>query len=170
MTADQLELWRKIEAFDIDGGPCDLPFAARLAHENGWSRGFAERAIREYKRFVFLAMTVCRHMCPSEQVDQVWHLHLTYTRSYWQRFCTEVLGCPLHHEPTRGGEAEGRKHWAMYADTLLAYEEAFGEPAPADVWPPAGRRFGSDLHVARVNRDDYWLVPKPRGAWSATGV
>ena len=162
MTADQLDLWHRIDAFDIDGGPCDLPFAARLARENGWSRSFADRAVREYKRFVYLAMTAGRPMCPSEEVDQVWHLHLTYTRSYWQRFCGEVLKTPLHHDPTRGGAAEGRKHWAMYADTLVAYEAAFGEPPPADLWPPADQRFGEDLEVARVNRNEYWLVRKPR--------
>ena len=86
MTADQLELCRTIEAFDIDGGPCDMPFAARLARENGWSRSFAERAVREYKRFVFLAMTSDTPVCPSEGVDAAWHLHLTYTKSYWKRF------------------------------------------------------------------------------------
>src|SRR3954463_11437183 len=122
MTAEQQALWERIEAFDIDGdGSPDLPFAARLARENSWTRPFAERAVLEYKRFVFLTMTAGRHICPSEQVDQVWHLHLTYTRSYCQRFCGEVLKSPLHHEPTRGGAAEGQKHWAMYADTLLAY-------------------------------------------------
>ena len=32
---------------------------------------------------------------------------------------------------------EGEKHLKMYADTLAAYREAFGRPAPADVWPAA---------------------------------
>ena len=123
---------------------------------------FAVRAVREYKRFVYLTMTAGRPMCPSEQVDQVWHLHLTYTRSYWERFCRDVLYGPLHHEPTRGARAEGRKHWAMYADTLLTYEEAFGEPPPPDLWPPPERRFGDDLEATKVNRNDYWLVRKPR--------
>jgi uncharacterized protein (TIGR04222 family) len=163
MTAKQTALWERIAAFDIDGDAAPaLPFAARLARENGWSRAFADRAVREYKRFVFLTTTAGRPMCPSEQVDQVWHLHLTYTRSYWQRFCGEVLKCPLHHDPTKGGEAEGRKHWAMYADTLATYAETFGEPPPADLWPPVEQRFGSDLEAARVNRNDYWLVRKPR--------
>jgi uncharacterized protein (TIGR04222 family) len=163
MTAEQTALWERIAAFDIDGDAAPaLPFAARLARENGWSRSFADRAVREYKRFVFLTKTAGRPMCPSEQVDQVWHLHLTYTRSYWQRFCGEVLQCPLHHDPTRGDEAEGRKHWAMYADTLSTYAETFGEPPPSDLWPPVEQRFGSDLEAARVNRNDYWLIRKPQ--------
>jgi uncharacterized protein (TIGR04222 family) len=171
MTPDQAALWERIEAFDIDGGdPPALRFAVRLARENSWSRAFADRAVREYKRFVFLTMTAGRPMCPSEQVDQVWHLHLTYTRSYWQRFCGDVLQGPLHHEPTRGGEAEGRKHWAMYADTLATYEETFGGPPPGDLWPSVEDRFGADLEVVRVNPRDYWMVPKPAVSWGAVAV
>ena len=82
-------------------------------------------------------MTVGRHVCPSEDVDQAWHLHLTYTRSYWKRFCGDVLGRPLHHDPTRGGPAEARKHLAMYDRTLAAYREAFGHEPPPDIWSPA---------------------------------
>src|SRR5262249_42152751 len=110
----------------------------------------------------YLTMSAGRPMCPSEQVDQVWHLHLTYTRSYWERFCRHVLGCPLHHEPTRGGPAEGRKHWAMYADTLMAYREAFGEEPPTDLWPRWERGFGDALGATKVNGKESWLVRKPR--------
>jgi uncharacterized protein (TIGR04222 family) len=171
MTPDDVALWERIAAFDIDGDTAPaVPFVARLARENSWPRRFADRAVCEYRRFVFLAMTAGRPMCPSEQVDGVWHLHLTYTRSYWQRFYGEVLGRPLHHDPTRGGAAECRKHWAMYADTLAAYRQAFGEEPPADLWPPPEQRFGPDLDVARVNRSDYWLVRKPRVARRAVAV
>jgi hypothetical protein len=163
MKPKQAALWERIEGFDIDGDPAPaLRFADRLARENSWSGPFAGRAVREYKRFVFLTRTAGRPVCPSEQVDQVWHLHLTYTRSYWERFCREVLRSPLHHEPTRGGPAEGRKHWARYVDTLQAYREAFGEDPPSDLWPPPEQRFGDDLAVAKVNRKDYWLVRKPQ--------
>jgi uncharacterized protein (TIGR04222 family) len=163
MKPEHQSLWERIDSFDIDGDPAPaLRFTDRLARENSWTEPFARRALREYKRFVFLTMTAGRSMCPSEQVDQVWHLHLTYTRSYWERFCRDLLKSPLHHEPTRGGPAEGQKHWAMYADTLRAYREAFGEDPPADLWPPAERRFGDDLAVAKVNRQEYWLIRKPR--------
>src|SRR5262245_35945121 len=163
MTLQHRSLWDRIQAFDMDGQPKPvLRFVDRLAKENSWSTEFATRAVREDKRFVFLSMTAGRSMCPSEQVDQVWHLHLTYTRSYWQRFCNQVIGSPLHHDPTRGGSDEGRKHWAMYSDTLLAYREAFGEDPPCDLWPPPDQRFGDDLEVAKVNRSRYWLVRKPR--------
>jgi uncharacterized protein (TIGR04222 family) len=159
LTIDR-EWLTRIEAFDIDGGEAALPFAARLVRENGWSRSFADRAIREYKRYVFLAMNSDTPVCPSEAVDAVWHLHLTYTRSYWKRFCGEVLGRPLHHDPTKGGPAEATKHLAMYERTLARYREVFGEEPPADLWPPAAVRFGDDLRHRVVNTAQNWVVPK----------
>lgn len=160
MSPDQADLYARILAFDIDGGEVALPFAARLARENGWSRPYADRVIAEYKRFVFLAVTGTAPVCPSEDVDAAWHLHLTYTRSYWKRFCGEVLGRPLHHDPTKGGAAEGEKHFAMYAATLAAYRTAFGQRAPADIWPAATSRFGDDMKHRAVNTSRNWVIPK----------
>ena len=40
----------------IDRGPVVLPFVRRLARDNGWSAAYAERVLREYKRFVYLAV------------------------------------------------------------------------------------------------------------------
>lgn len=171
MTPEQAQLWSRIEAFDPDGP--DRPektFADRLAHENSWTVEYAGRAIQEYKRFVFLCFSAGRSMCPSEQVDQVWHLHLTYTRSYWQRFCGEVLKSPLHHEPTRGGANEGHKHWEMYADTLEAYRRAFGESPPRDIWPLPSQRFGPDLEVRRINPREHWVIRKPSLRWPTTAA
>ena len=80
--ATSVDLLAKIESFEIDGPDApDLTFAARLAREQGWTVAFARRAIREYKLFVYLAITAHHIACPSEQVDAVWHQHLTYTRA-----------------------------------------------------------------------------------------
>ncbi len=160
MTPDRAVLLERIESFDIDRGEAALPFAARLARGNGWPRPYAERVVREYKRYVFLCMTSEEPVCPSEDVDAAWHLHLTYTRSYWKRFCGGVLGRPLHHDPTRGGPAEAAKHLAMYRGTLAAYLEAFGEEPPADVWPAPEVRFGEDLRHRVVNTARHWVIPK----------
>lgn len=56
MQYEHRELWSKILAFDIDGGPATLTFARRLARENGWTYTYAERVIEEYRKFVFLCM------------------------------------------------------------------------------------------------------------------
>lgn len=160
MSPRSADLLARVLSFDIDGEPVALPFAARLAREHGWSRSYAERVVTEYKRYLFLAATGIAPVCPSEEVDAAWHLHLTYTKSYWGRLCGEVLNRPLHHEPTKGGPAEGEKHLAMYAATLARYREAFGCDAPADIWPDANTRFGVSTRQRVVNTARNWVVPK----------
>ena len=90
-------LIERIMAFELDDSCAHLPFTARLAREQGWTHVFAGRVVTEYKRFVVLAMLAGHPVTPSEEVDQVWHLHLVYTRSYWQGLCRDVLGRELHH-------------------------------------------------------------------------
>ena len=95
-------LWQRIDRFQIDRPDATLTFTARLARDNGWSRDYARRVVDEYKRFMFLTTVADHVVTPSEAVDQAWHLHLTYTRSYWGEFCGEVLGRKVHHDPTTG--------------------------------------------------------------------
>ena len=155
-----LKLLEQIEGFDIDGGPASLPFAHRLALENGWSRGYSERVVAEYKRFVYLAMTAGHPVTPSEDIDEAWHLHLTYTDSYWNRMCAEILPRPLHHNPTKGGAAEDAKFFDWYTCTLDSYRTEFGEEPPSDVWPTPRVRFATSLERRKVNPEDCWIIPK----------
>ena len=153
------DLIRRVPDFQFEESDQSLTFAARLAREQGWSRAFAERAILEYKRFAILA--VCRGpVSPSEVVDQVWHLHLTYTRSYWTRFCKEVLQAELHHEPTKGGPAEFARHFGQYSRTLREYEEVFGEVPPDDIWPEPRAQFQQAGAGRWVDPSRYWIIPK----------
>lgn len=119
--------------------------------------------IREYKRFCYLAVTAGHEVTPSDAVDQAWHLHLAYTRDYWERFCPEVLGMPLHHGPTKGGAEERDRFFDQYAATLKSYEDAFGQPPPEDIWPDAARRFLTDPKARRVNPRDVIILPRILG-------
>jgi hypothetical protein len=83
-----------------------------------------------------------------------------YTRSYWNRLCGELLQRPLHHAPTSGGIAEHAKHLDMYERTLASYRRLFHEAPPADLWPPAAQRFGSDVHAARITMASHFVVEK----------
>ncbi|MCI1189132.1 TIGR04222 domain-containing membrane protein [Hymenobacter sp. DH14] len=163
------DLWARLEAFDLDATGAALPFSQRLARDNGWSPAFARRVVREYKRFVYLAATCDHPVTPSDEVDQAWHLHLVYTRSYWDELCGQVLGFALHHGPTRGGAAEGRKFGDWYARTLQSYQDAFDTLPPADVWPPATQRFGDAPYFRRVNLRRHWLLPRLRWRWGCPG-
>ncbi len=163
-------LWQRLSTYHIGPDAAPLSFAQRLARENRWSTAFTERVIGEYMRFAFLAITAGHEVTPSDAVDQAWHLHLTYSRDYWQRFCPEVLGIDLHHGPTVGGEAERSRYYDQYAATLKAYERAFGEPPPPDIWPNAARRFGVDPLAFRVNPKDALVLPMRTAKWLTAGL
>lgn len=129
------QLWQRLCQFNIDDGPAERGFADRLSHEQGWSQEYTRRVINEYKRFLYLAMTANHEVTPSKAVDEAWHLHLTYTRSYWDRLCGQVLGRPLHHNPSTGSIADTEKYAQQYQRTLASYEAAFGTSPPEDIWP-----------------------------------
>ncbi len=153
-------LWQRIADHGIGPDDASLSFTSRLARENRWTLAHAERVVGEYKRFCYLAVTSNAEVTPSDAVDQAWHLHLTYSRDYWQIFCPAVLGADLHHGPTRGGQAERARFYSQYADTLAAYEATFGEAAPADIWPSAARRFSVDPQGVRVNLFDVIVLER----------
>ena len=157
-SAIATDLWQRLAAYEIGPAAATLTFPARLARENRWDADFARRVILEYKRFCYLAVTAGHEVTPSDAVDQAWHLHLAYTRDYWERFCPDVLGAPLHHGPTAGGDTERARYYDQYARTLQSYEAAFGKPPPEDIWPPARRRFWVDPKAFRVNPADAIVV------------
>lgn len=120
MSHPQVELYDRIQAFSLDQPEAQLSFSKRLARDNGWTLEYAQRVIEEYKKFTFLAVAADHPVTPSDQVDQVWHLHLSYTRSYWEEFCPNVLQMPLHHDPTLGGQSENQKFEDWYSKTWRA--------------------------------------------------
>lgn len=90
VTSEYSALWQRIRAFSLEQTDSELPSSRRAARENGWSTDYTRRVIEEYKRFAFLATVAGHPVTPSDPVDQVWHLHLTYSRSYWEDFCPNV--------------------------------------------------------------------------------
>lgn len=169
-TLTDPDLYLRLEALAIGPAEAEVDFAHRLAVENGWSKAFAGEVIREYKRFVYLCCIQPRGqvgpMTPSDPVDQAWHLHLTYTRSYWKDLCGGILKRPLHHEPTRGGELEADRFHRQYEATLEGYAREFDEPPDPAIWPAADRRFRR-ARLARVDRMTNWVIakrPLERGA------
>lgn len=158
MTDQQAELWRCIKEFELDDIHASFSFSNRLVRENGWSLEYALRAIFEYKKFMFLICISNKPLTPSDQVDQVWHLHLIYTESYWIDFCQNTLQQPIHHGPTKGVEQRG-KFRENYQNTLALYKKIFQSIPPKDIWIEIDTRF-KEINFTRVNRDKYWLIPK----------
>lgn len=171
-SASQHALWQRLEQHDFGTAGHRLGFTARLAREHGWSEAYAAGAVREYKRFCFLAMVSGHAVTPSDAVDEAWHLHLTYSRDYWTRYCPEVLGGNLHHEPSRGGHEQAGLHYEQYAQTLASYQRWFGPP-PLDYWPDAHTQTASPARYRRIDLSRHWLLRRPRlprPRWSQLGL
>ncbi len=160
MNNKQLKLWNEIKNFELDEVEISLSFTDRLARENGWTIEYSIRAILEYKKFIFL-LTITNHpLTPSDQVDQVWHLHLLYTQSYWEDFCENLLKRKIHHRPTKGGDNEKSKFTNWYEKTKELYFETFKTKTPKDIWPTSKIRF-SEIEFERVNIKRNWIIKKP---------
>jgi len=129
-------LWDKIQSFPIDDGKAVVPFSSKLATAQKWSIEFTQKAIEEYRKFILLCCISEKGASPSQTVDEVWHLHLTYTQSYWKDFCRDTLGKDIHHHPSSGGDQENHKHQEWYKETLALYRSIFDIDPPSDIWPP----------------------------------
>ncbi|MEO7211195.1 hypothetical protein [Mucilaginibacter sp.] len=161
MTKEENELWQKIEAFTLDEPGIGFSFSQRLARENGWNLNYTERVIAEYKKFIFMCCITETGVTPSDPVDQAWHLHLTFTRSYWVDLCQNTLNKQIHHNPTKGGVKEADKFDGFYNTSQKLYSDKFGIAPPVDIWHDNDERF-SDINFQRVNIGKYWLIKKHR--------
>lgn len=161
MNTQQIALLQRIQEFQLDDSASNFSFSHRLARENGWTVQYAKSVIDEYKKFIFLAIVSGHPVTPSDQVDQVWHLHLAYSRSYWEEFCSKVLQQPLHHQPTRGLMEDRENFPKWYSKTLTSYTKLFQKQPPADIWPQPKTRFSRDEKFRRVNCKQHWIIPKP---------
>ncbi|XZF15554.1 glycine-rich domain-containing protein [Chitinophagaceae bacterium MMS25-I14] len=128
-------LWQRITAYRFDEPGAVFPFSQKLAAQQRWTAVFTQRAIEEYRKFIYLCCVSPDGASPSAVVDEVWHLHLTYTVDYWKRFCNETLQQEVHHHPSKGGADEKGKHNDWYVATLELYRKIFGVEPPGDVWP-----------------------------------
>lgn len=155
-----LELWDRISDYSFDEEGVALPFSARLARDMCWSESFTAGAIQEYRCFAYLCCISETPLTPSEEVDEVWHLHLVYTRAYWEDFCPNVLGKTLHHGPTKGGGDERTKFRSAYENTLWLYEQEFEIGPPHIYWPQGNARFSKSNLNRRINSSKYFIVPR----------
>ena len=154
-------LWRKIEGFKLDEENSVFNFSTRLARDNRWSIAYSKKVISEYKKFLYLCSVGYGEVTPSDAVDQAWHLHLTYTKSYWIDLCDNTIGKAIHHNPTKGGQAEKEKYNSCYETIFDIYYKEFQANPPKDIWPDITSRF-SGINYKRINLSDYWLIRKPR--------
>ncbi len=153
------KLWQRIENHNFEPDT-PLNFTVRLARDMRWSIHQTRLAIDAYKKFCFLAIISDTVMTPSDTVDEVWHQHMIYTRDYWDIWCRQVLGAPLHHDPTPGGSKAQQYYKECYANTLALYEQYFGCPDPV-LWPATYVRFGRKPRYRLIDTSLLITLPNP---------
>jgi uncharacterized protein (TIGR04222 family) len=131
--------WQRLASWASDDARLQRRLRRQLRERTGWSAAEADAAILEYLRFCAIAAERGGRVTPSPAIDEVWHLHLTYTRDYWLDFCPHRLGFALHHQPAFGDAGEAQRLRDDYAETLHAYAGRFGMP-PTRWWPPRWQR------------------------------
>jgi hypothetical protein len=160
MTREEKEiLWIKLCQFEFDDPSSSFTFTDRLARDNGWTIEFTLRTIEEYRKFIYLICISNQALTPSDQVDQVWHLHLLYTQSYWHDLCNNTIKRQIHHGPTQGGKMEMIKYFDHYENTKVIYFEEFKSIPPIDIWPSSEVRF-KQINFQRINLDTNWVIKK----------
>lgn len=152
-------LGRLLEHFEVGGADLGRVFAKKLATENTWQEPFVQDAIREYKRFIYLMAISPSKVAPSEIIDIVWHLHLTFTKNYWDDLCGQIVKKPLHHNPGNGSDQDQQELQDAYQLTLSLYRKEFDEEPPARFWPQPGEPGGTH-EIRTFNPKHYLLVPR----------
>ena len=81
-------------------------FKEKLCMKLSISPATASLHILEYKKFLLMMACLAQPLTPSNKVDQVWHLHISFLDHY-HIHCAELFKAPcsgfLHHNPTKGG-------------------------------------------------------------------
>jgi hypothetical protein len=128
MALSQARLWNTIEHTVIAGEQA-LLFRQKLKDQHAWPDAFIDSAIIEYKRFLYLVAISdtsipSSNIVPSKIVDEIWHLHLTFTRDYWQVWA-KILGKEIHHNPSDSSD-----HLAFATSKALYATEFDCQPCP----------------------------------------
>jgi hypothetical protein len=127
-------LWDKVTARFGGADASTKAFAHKLAIKLGWKNSFAQWAVAEYKRFVYLGVISDFVVTPSDIIDQVWHQHILFSKAY-RSFCTDVIKYDFDHTPEliSSGNQTGTFS-AQYFYTLELYKKEFSTEAPAPIW------------------------------------
>jgi len=140
-------LWKSIQQFDFDHPPGEYNFSIRLASENQWTKDFTEKAILEYKKFMYLAAISDVMVSPSAIVDTVWHQHLIFTQSY-QDFCS-LVGKQIQHVPSTHQKKQEEQFRLAKERTKRIYHEHFGTQ-PKAIWEYDTMLAGLKLEPAKI--------------------
>jgi len=87
-----LSLWEKIQQLDLQG------IFDRMIVKYKWSKRRTEKAVREYREFLYISQVLETSLSPTTEADEIWHQHILHTKKYADD-CKKTFGRFLHHYP-----------------------------------------------------------------------
>jgi hypothetical protein len=127
-------MWEKIT--EMFGGidASTKAFADKVSRKHGFSKKYALKAVKEYKKFLYLAVISDFHVTPSKIIDIIWHEHILFTQAY-RKFCDTIIEYNLNHHPELfPTQEQTARYHAQYLDTLSLYVAEFGILPTDDIW------------------------------------
>ncbi len=108
-----------IEAFDLS------PVWQRLVRTGDMPPRWAATAVFEFRRYLGLRAVFNRPIAMlSDEVDEVWHTCIIFTRLYAE-LCERAFGHFLHHDPATETGIDRHAQWREFE---AAYTSLFGTP------------------------------------------
>jgi hypothetical protein len=127
-------LWEKINEKFGGTNASTKAFADKISRKHNCSKGYALKAVNEYKKFLYLAVISDFHVTPSQPIDKVWHEHILFTQAYGI-FCKEIIEYELNHHPELIPiEDQTERYHAQYLSTIELYIKEFGKSPPTSIW------------------------------------
>ena len=137
LSAEQIERLQAIEAYDL------WFVTERIAKEGSIAEHRIEAAVTEFRRYMALIALGCEDLgMHSEEVDEVWHSFILFTREY-SEFCTRACGQMIHHRPNTSARPQLPE--SSVPEFKEGYEKFFG-PLP-QVWSSNSKLAAGDCDV-----------------------
>jgi len=129
-----------------------------LVHKDFLHVNVAEKAVREYQRFLGMVYhdqfrNVSANYVPGFLIDQAWHRHIQWTERYWNDSLT-LFGMYPGHAPTRDtdtGNTTEADLPLVPEETTKAYYELYGEVPDVAIWDWAQRDSLSEAQRRRIS-------------------
>ena len=85
-------LWKKIQQLDVS------LIIERMVFKYKWSKKRVQKAISDYRQFLYLTQVFELPLSPTNDVDIIWHDHILHTAKY-AADCDKLFDTFLHHYP-----------------------------------------------------------------------
>jgi hypothetical protein len=136
---ENLERKVLIKAEDFQNIKFPNNFLQNYCNDHLLSFANAENFINEYKKFLYLAYVTNQVQCPSEEVDSVWHYHLTHVNAYLEFSSLKMERKMFAHNPNNGSEEDKSLYPNVYNQTLQNLQFYFGN-VDTKAWPDRSTR------------------------------